>query len=235
MIRLLTVFMLGLATVYGQPDSYQENPEAVYKKRTLLKVGASLPILRQSSFTGYYAALTLDATVEQKVYKGLTVLGGVDITGALAMDGRATKFYSLEMPLALRYYFSLTRRQKQRTDRHSFFSPYVALQTHNVLFNRVIYSGSGLTDLAGYYRGRVLRPETNGGLIKNGGRVGDGFTMLDYAYLQVGSQHQVFNKRGYLDINVLVPVRDLIYSKGEYTLSTPGIINVKLGYNLTSR
>ncbi|GAB3934019.1 hypothetical protein [Larkinella terrae] len=246
MIRFAIVFLLAIASVYGQPNfdtgkletEFNQNglPDPTLQKaRTLFKVGASLPILRQSSFNGYYAAISLDATVEKKLVGGLTVLAALENTFGLALDGRTTHLYSLEMPVALRYYFPLTQRQKQRVDRHSFFSPYVAFQTHNVLFSELTYSRSISYDLAREYKGTVNRAETNTFIGK--GRIGDQFNLLEYAYFQLGSQHQMFKKRGYLDINVLIPSRYLIYNKRDYALASPGIVNVKLGYNLvrTSR
>lgn len=244
MIRCSIVFLLAMTSAYSQSSSYRQNPKASTDPsvsapgpaaKTLVKVGAALPILRQSSFTGYYAALALEATVEQKLYRGLTVLGGIDNTFGRALDGRGTKFYSLDMPLAVRYYFSLTRRQKQRADRHSFFSPYVAIQTHNVIRSRVDYEGRVMTDLANYHRGTVSYNNLPVWGLPTSGRVGERWNMLEYAYLQVGSQHSVFRQRAYLDVNVAVPVPGLIYNKYEYTLSTPPIVNVKLGYKLVGR
>ncbi|GAB3319715.1 hypothetical protein GCM10027299_12510 [Larkinella ripae] len=245
MIRTVIIFLLAIATAYGQTNPDTGKPEtepyrneasdpAFQKNRTLFKAGASLPILRQSSFTGYYAAIALEATAEQKIYKGLTVLAGLDNTFGLALDGRNTKFYSLEMPVALRYYFSLTRQQKQRADRHSFFSPYVAIQTHNVLFSQVAFAGLGLSDLERYHQGNVLPYRTPHPvrLDTRWNRAGDRFDLLQYAFLQLGSQHQVLKKRGYLDVNVLVPIPGLIHNKRDYTLSTPSIVNVKLGVYL---
>ncbi|GAB3260994.1 hypothetical protein GCM10027347_25740 [Larkinella harenae] len=245
MLRSLIAFLLTITTVYGQinPDagnlgpvvSQRSSTDPVFRPmRTVLKAGASIPLLRQSSFTGYYAAIALEATVEQKIYKGLAVLGGLDNTFGLAMDGRGTKFYSLEMPVALRYYFSLTRRQKQRTDRHSFFSPYVAIQTHNVLFSQVAYAGSDLSDLERYHRGNVQPYRTPAPVWPNGkrGLAGDRFDLMQYAFFQLGSQHQLFKKRGHLDVNVIVPIPGLVYNKHDYTLSTPAIVNVKMGWHL---
>ncbi|RRB06311.1 hypothetical protein [Larkinella rosea] len=220
---------------FAQPAYYQTNqtltdsstfqslPTPLPKANTFLKIGSTLPLLRQSSFTGYYAMLGLEAVVEQKIVGGLTVVGGLETNFGLTLDGRGAKYFSLEVPIALRYYFSLTHREKQRPDRHSFFSPYVAIQTYNVLYSNLIYSPEGsLSDLQRYKRKKLEST------ITNSGSVGDQFIWLDYAVVQLGTQHRILNKY-YLDINVLIPVGALAYSKGDWTLAMPPLINVKFG------
>ncbi|RYZ47220.1 MAG: hypothetical protein EOP49_22005 [Sphingobacteriales bacterium] len=233
MTRYFLIFILATSTVYSQPTVYTENPTSppnsvqsanphFQRMRTLLKVGGTLPLLRQSSFNGYYAAVALDVTVERKLVHGLTVVAGLENAFGLSMRSRNTKLYSLEIPLGLRYYFSLTPRQKQRADRHSFFSPYVAFQTHNVLFSRVM-KPSRLEPYS-YLPHRRNNDEP----------VGKRFDLLEYAYLQVGSQHQLFRKKGYLDVNLAIPVPALNYNKHDYTVATPALINIKLGFNLNT-
>lgn len=236
MARLVILFAGTILTALHQPAQAQIDSaysptlstrflplsSNIPKAKTLLKYGASIPLLRQSSFTNYYAMIGLEGIVEQKVVGGVAIVGGIETNVGFSLNGQYTRYLSLEMPIALRYYFSLTRREKQRLDRHSFLSNYVALQTSNVLVSSVNYDPQSGNDLQNYYRGQVGRA------ITNNGRVGDLFLLLNYAYFQIGTQRRVF-KRYYIDVNGIVPIAYLIYNRTEYTLATPGLINIKIG------
>lgn len=235
-IGLLVAMVVRSQTVTAQAEYYPQTAGMVIdssglqplttslaKARTLVKLGVSLPLLWQSSFTGYYAMLALDATAERKLWAGLALVAGLQMNAGFTLDGRGAQYYSAEIPVALRYYFSLTRRERQRLDRHSFFSHYVALQTHNLLVSNLSYPlQRSLFDLQRYQRGTIVRT------ITNSGSVGDRFIWIEYAFLQVGTQHRVFG-RYYLDANVVIPVSVLIYNRYEYSLASPPLINLKFG------
>ncbi|GAB4035536.1 hypothetical protein [Spirosoma jeollabukense] len=121
----------------------------------LVKIGFSLPLLRQASFTGFYHTLALNGLLEKKLVGGLTLLTGLENNYGF---NHLTKYYSLENPIDLRYYFPVGRRMRQRMDPHSFFSYYVALHTHNVVFSRLKYVRFPLaTELDRYYKGNLVR------------------------------------------------------------------------------
>ena len=110
---------------------------------------------------------------------------------------------------------------KNRANPHDFFSPYVAFQTHNVLFTSLSYD-SPKPNIERYYRAQFLDHNTNVG------KLDEAFNRLQYAYFQVGSQFKLAQSR-YVDVNFIIPVSQLIYNKTELTLATPAIINVKYG------
>lgn len=247
-ICLILTFVSFCAQSQSDPERFEQTSTTLVPlstglpwARTLLKAGVSLPLLRLSSFTGYYALASIDVTVEQKLSGGLALVGGLENNVGIALDGRHETFYSIEMPVALRYYFSVSRRQKQRADRHSFFSPYVAFQAQNVLLSafRYNYQNHSLSLLEHYRRGRLqFPPLSTASAIRvitpdfrsNFRTVGDQFLFLEYVYCQLGIQRQVF-KGSYLDVNALVPIAALLYNKhyNGYALNTPALVNVKLG------
>jgi len=233
-IRLLAICLLIPLLTWGQQrvdyllrsanqikDTAQSLPVAAVKR--LVKAGVGLPLFRQSSLTPTWKAIGVDITLEHKLTKWLTFSGGLETNISF---GRGTQLYSLEMPIGLRYYFSLGKRMKQRVDKHNFFSPYVGLQTHNVLFANLRYnneSGTGPGQSAAYYhRGQFVSERTNVG------NLNEGFNLLQHGYLVVGSQFRT-SVTNYLDVNVVVPAAFLIYHKTDYTLSTPSILTVKYG------
>lgn len=52
--------------------------------------------------------------------------------------------------------------------------------------------------------------------------------MLQLAYFQIGTQLKVA-KTNYLDMNVVVPVSSLVYTKSDMTLAVPAYVNIKYG------
>ena len=233
-MRLLIVFWVASLAVHGQ--SVQPAPNRIFdtakgeteaytmptaQQKQLIKAGVGLPLLRQSTFTPYWLAVGLNAAIERKLSTGLAIVGGLESNYSFSQQLR---LYSLEMPVGLRYYFSVGKRMRQRADRHSFFSHYVGFQTHNVLLANLQYANDPrpLPELRNYYRGQFLKQTVNVGVIN------EPFNLLQHAYFQLGSQFRV-SPSSYLDVNVVVPVPWLIYHKFDNTLSTPSLINVSYG------
>lgn len=233
-MRPLIFFWMASLAVHGQTvpptpnrvfDTAKDETEShelpTAKQKQLIKAGVSLPLLRQSTFTPYWLAVGLNAAIERKLSNGLVVTGGLESNYSFS---QGLRLYSLEMPVGLRYYFSVGKRMRQRADRHSFFSHYVSLQTHNVLLANLQYANDPRprSDLRNYYRGQLSTQTVNVGVIN------EPFNMLQHAYFQLGSQFRV-SRSSYLDVNVVVPAPFLIYHKFDYTLSTPSLINISYG------
>ena len=233
-MRLLISLLLISFAVHGQTtepapnrifDSGKEAVETytlpMAKQKQLIKAGVGLPLLRQSTFTRYWLTAGVNATIERKLNNGLTLIGGLESNYGFSQD---MTLYSLEMPVGLRYYFSIGKRMRQRADRHSFFSHYVGIQTFNVLWANLQYPNDPRPrlDLRSYRRGQFIGQTVNLGVIN------EPFNLVQHAYFQVGSQFRL-PRNSYLDINVVVPVPFLIYHKFENTLSTPSLINVNYG------
>ena len=193
----------------------------VPKLEQLIKGGIGLPLFRQSTFTPYWVTFSLDATIERKIIGGFAVIGSIESNFSFS---RGAQFYSLEAPIAMRYYFSIGRQMKRRSDRHSFFSHYVAIQTHNGLFANLYYDNDPRpsNDLHNYYRGQFLNKITNLGSLN------EAFNLMQFAYCQIGTQLRI-SRSNYLDINAAIPVSFLVYHKFDYGLSTPALITIKYG------
>ena len=162
--------------------------------------------------------LALDVTMEQKILKGLSIVGSVET----AYDfSRYAQLYSLNIPLGLRYYFSAGKRMKNRADPHSFFSHYVGIETYNTIFANLYYDTPN-PSVQHYYRGQMLDHNTNVG------NYSEALNLMQFAYVKIGSQFKI-KRSNYLDINAVIPIPNLIYHKTEYTLSTPAVITIKYG------
>lgn len=239
-MKLLTLYMLLWPLSYnlqaqstpgywGQSrDTLDSMQQLAFKtpvpiSKQFIKIGLGLPILRQSSFTGYYKTVAFNVVAERKIVGGLSMLIGLE--NNFGFETRA-KLYSLESPIDLRYYFSIGRRMKQRLDPHSFFSYYVSLHTHNVIFSRLKYSRLGTNgEIDRYKRGELLNQQINYGLIK------ESLNLLGFAYFQLGVQHRIFNK-SFFDINVVLPAPFLVYNKWDYSISSPALVNITFGQNI---
>lgn len=200
-------------------DSVETPTRPVPIIRQLTKGGLNLPLLQQSSVNPSWLTVGINVTREHKLNRALALVGGLETNFSFASGAR---LYSLEVPVGLRYYFSLGQRMKKRADRHSFFSHYVALQTHNVLFANLRYDNeSGRYSRMPYYdRGKFSNQVTNVGNYE------EAFNLLEYAYFQIGSQVKL-GLSNYLDINVALPIS--LLTKTEYTLITPALVTLKYG------
>ena len=236
MVRLLILWLLLPLGVCGQsgvanqvgPGPGRPTKDSVLRlpvpeRRQFIKAGVGLPLFQQSSFTLPWKTIGVGVTLERKLKQGLTVVGGLETNFSF---GNYVQLYTLELPLGLRYYFPIGKRMKQRADRHSFFSPYVGLQTHNVLFANMRYSndlGSGLARTAAtYYRGQLLTSRTNTG------NLNEAFNLLQYGYCLAGAQFRV-STSNYLDVNVALPFPGLVYHKTDYTLASPPYVTIRYG------
>ncbi|MVM33532.1 hypothetical protein GO755_26075 [Spirosoma sp. HMF4905] len=234
MIRRLLMLWFTSVTVYAQTiplapnrifdtgkDSTNVPITPVLKSTRLIKAGLNVPLFRQSTFTPNWITAGLDVTAEQKITNGLTLVGSLESNYSFR---RGLQLYTLEMPLGLRYYFSIGKRMRQRADRHSFFSHYIGFQTYNVLFTNLHSDNSPQyrSSLERYYRGQLVRYNTNEGILN------ESFNMMQNAYFQVGTQLQLGHSK-YLDINAVVPIPGIIYHKTDYTISTPAYVNIKYG------
>ncbi|GAB3785791.1 hypothetical protein GCM10028818_48030 [Spirosoma horti] len=220
-IVMLSVPFAGYAqdqSVSAPSDSVQYPYNPIAKAQQLIKAGVGLPLFRQSSVSPPFKTVALDVTVEHKIKNGLSLIGGLETHYCFS---QYAQLYTIELPLGLRYYFSLGKRMRNRPDPHSFFSYYIALQTHNALFSSLFYDTPN-PGAQRYYRGRSLSYDTNVG------KYDEAFNMMQHAYIQVGSQFRL-PKSTYLDVNVVVPVAQLVYTKYELTLATPAYINIKYG------
>lgn len=200
------------------PDSIQQLYFPVTKARQLIKAGIGLPLFRQSSVSPPFKTVALDVIMERKIKRGFSVVGGLETHYCF---GQYAQLYTIELPLGLRYYFSLGKRMRSRPDPHGFFSYYIALQTHNALFSSLFYNTLN-PSVQRYYRGRTLAYDTNVG------KYDEAFNMMQHAYLQVGSQFRL-PRSTYLDVNVVVPLNQLVYTKNELTLAVPAYVNIKYG------
>ncbi|WP_155297313.1 hypothetical protein [Spirosoma aerolatum] len=234
MKHLFTVLWLfcssaGAQTSLSEPnrvfDSGKEPTDTlaspVPNRTRLIKAGLTLPLFRQSSFAPTWLTAGLQVGMEQKMKSGFALVGRLETNYSFQ---KGIQLYTVEMPLGVRYYFSVGRHMRQRADRHSFFSHYVAFQTHNVLFANAQYNqGYRIRyDLMKYSRGQMLDH------IVNEGEVNESFYFLQYGYFQVGSQLQLgVNK--YLDIDATIPISPLIHHRGSYTLSTPSLVTIRYG------
>lgn len=211
--------VLAQNSVYNlAQDSIQQQPLPAPEIKRLIKGGIGLPLFRQSSVSPTWITLAPTVTIEQKIRKGLSVIGRVETDFGFS---RYAQLYSLEIPIGLRYYFSLGSRMRKRADRHSFFSHYIGFETHHVIFANLYYDTPN-PHVQNYYRGQILDHTTNVG------NYSETLNLMQYAYFRIGSQFKIA-RVNYLDVNVVIPMPNLIYNKTEFTLSTPALINVNYG------
>lgn len=199
-------------------DSVQHQYVQDSKAKKLIKAGIGLPLFQQSSVSPTWKTFALDITAEHKINKAISVIGGLETQYSFS---QYAQLYNLDMPLGLRYYFSLGKKMKKRDDPHNFFSYYIAVQTHNTLFSSLYYDTPNPA-VQRYYRGQFLDHTTNVG------KYNEALNFIQHAYFQFGSQFRM-SKNNYLDINTFIPIPSLIYHKTDLTLSTPPVINVKYG------
>jgi len=202
-------------------DSYflQELPQNKrFNVQRIIKAGISLPLLKQSSFTPLWYTGGINATMERKIKGGLGILVSAEANYGFSKGAR---LFTIETPVALRYYFSLGKTMRKRLDKHSFFSHYVALQTHNVFISNLHYDPVGpLVDIQRYERGKITNT------INNSGVYNDAYDLMQFVNLQLGSQFRIGRDK-FLDINVLLPIP--VYYKYNYVIATPALLNVKYG------
>ena len=186
--------------------------------KRLIKAGINLPLFRQSSISSIWKSVGMNISVEQKISNHAAILGALETNYGFS---KQAQLYMIELPVELRYYFSIGKKMKERADPRSFFRHYVSLRTYNALFSSIYF-----TDRTGinrrYYRGQFLDH------ITNTGKYDEAFNLLQNAYFQIGSQFQI-KRNHYLDVNVVVPFSVLIYNKQELTLATPAVFTVKYG------
>ena len=206
------------------PDSLSVGNEPVgyFQRNILTKFGLSLPLLRQSSFNGTYITLAVDATLEHRLGRKFSLLLGAENNYGYALDGHATKLYSLEVPLAVRFYYAANRRIRLHKSRNQFSSPYISFQTQNTLYSRLWY------DPIQNSLGFPPDHSPNYFYADSGtqGMLGQRFDLLQYVYFQWGFQKRI-GKENYVDFNVLIPLPNT--AKHEYTLATPAWINLRFG------
>ncbi|AUD01522.1 hypothetical protein [Spirosoma pollinicola] len=218
-LSLVPQLVQAQETVYSLiPDSTQARVAPVSRARQLVKAGIGLPLFRQSSVSPPFKTLGLDVTLERKIASGLAVVVGLETQYSFS---QYAQLYTVELPIGLRYYFSVGKKMKQRNDPHGFFSYYVSLQTHNALFSSLFYDTPN-PNVQRYHRGQILDHDTNVG------KYDEAFNMMQHAYFQIGSQFKL-SGNAYLDINAALPIRKLVYTKSDYTLATPAYINIKYG------
>lgn len=227
-LTFLFVFITAILSVHqvaGQHkvsslsgDTVQATYPHMQRASRLIKAGIGLPIYRASSVSPVFFDVAADVTMEQKIHKNISVVGGLE---SHYLFSRYAQLYSLELPIGLRYYFSIGKKMKKRAELNSFFRHYIALQTYNVLFADLTYELPN-PSVQRYYRGQQLDHFTNGGKYQ------EGFNMLQLAYLQIGTQLKM-SKTNYLDMNVVIPISPLVYTKNELTLAVPAYVTIKYG------
>lgn len=225
LLFVFTTTLLSINQVVGQykvsnfsADTIQATYPHIQRASRLIKAGLGLPIYRASSVSPVFFDVAADVTVEQKIHKNISVVSGLENH---YLFSRYAQLYSLELPIGLRYYFSIGRKMKKRAELNSFFRHYIAFQTYNVLFADLTYELPN-PSVQRYYRGQQLDHFTNGGKYQ------EGFNMLQLAYFQIGTQLKM-SKTNYLDMNVVIPVAPLVYNKSELTLAVPAYVTIKYG------
>ncbi|GAB3028893.1 hypothetical protein [Spirosoma pulveris] len=161
MKRLLLLFVILITCSFVQAqgriydiafDSVQYQYGRSFKAKQLIKAGVGLPLFQQSSVSPTWKTFALDITAEHKINKAVSIIGGLETQYNFS---QYAQLYNLNMPLGLRYYFSLGKRMKKRDDSHSFFSYYIAVQTNNSLFSSLYYDTPNPA-VERYYRGQFL-------------------------------------------------------------------------------
>lgn len=230
MVRLTFLFVFVITQlanyqVVGQDrvhslseDTIQSTYPSTHRSNQIIKAGIGLPIYRTSGVSPVLIDIAVDVTVEQKLNKNISLIGGLE---SHYLFSRYAQLYNLELPIGLRYYFSIGKKMKSRADKSSFFRHYVAFQTYNVLFADLTYDLPN-PGVQRYYRGRQLDYFTNGGKYQ------EGLNMLQLAYFEVGTQMKIA-KTNYLDVNVVIPISRLVYNKSELTLAVPAYVTIKYG------
>lgn len=199
-------------------DSVRSTYSPIHRSNRIIKAGLGLPIYRTSAVSPVFFDVAVDVTVEQKLNKNISLVGGLE---SHYLFSRYAQLYNLELPLGFRYYFSIGNKMKSRVERNSFFRNYIAFQTYNVLFADLTYDLPN-PGVQRYYRGQRLDHFTNGGKYQ------EGLNMLQLAYFELGTQLKIA-KTNYLDINVVIPVSRLVYNKSELTLAVPAYFTIKYG------
>jgi len=200
-----------------------EVPTSYFKKNVLTKFDVALPLFRLNSFFGYYAPISLDATLEHRLGKQFSLLIGVENNFGYILDGHGTTLYSLEAPLAIRYYYAANRRIRLQKSRNVFSSPYVCFQIQNTLFSQLWYDPI-------HNHVAELSPEqlSNYLFINKGaqGMVGQRPNLAQFFSVQWGFQKRI-GRENFMDINLNIPI-PYTYKQG-YNMTTPAFINFRFG------
>ncbi|WP_460953983.1 hypothetical protein [Spirosoma litoris] len=196
-------------------------PSPFSTKTHLLKAGVGLPLFRQSSVSPAWKVIGLDASYEKIIWSGLVVSAGLETNYGF---GPGSQLFTVEMPLALKYYLPIWKKKQLASNKSIFFNPYIAFQTQNVLFANLRANAESAWGIVAstYYRGQFLKQRTNIGIIN------EGFNLLQFGYCTVGGQFRV-STTNYLDLNVVVPISALTFHKSEYALYMPAYVTLKYG------
>jgi hypothetical protein len=227
MMRLFAFLLLTTSVAYAQVaeketftvtfDSTNQGYRPVTDSKSVLKAGVGLPLFRHSSVSSTWKTIGLDATYEYKIGNAISLLGSLEMNYGFGM--RAW-LYTIELPIGMRYYFSIGKKMKNRINTNSMFRYYVSLRTENALFSNLYYDDNPYNEK--YYRGTFVSYRTNVS------KYNEAFNLMQYAYFQLGSQFKI-KTTNYLDVNVIIPVSALIYHKQEFTLADPALISIKYG------
>ncbi len=228
LIRLFIPLIFSATLAIGQvsPVSQNEAADSVMRAsaprpafKTLIKAGVGLPLFQKSGFVPSWFTTGFDVVAERKIKGGLAVVAGAEVNLSFT---EGAQLYAIEMPIGLRYYFSVGQRMKRRADRHSFFSHYISLSSQNSLIANVLYNtdGSSVSGLQHYSRYQRVTQITNTGVFT------DWLNVAQFVYFRVGSQ-VALPKDKYLDVSVAIPVS--VYRKSDYSLITPAYITIKYG------
>jgi hypothetical protein len=215
------IAQVGPTVLLGLTDSTGQSLTPIPTLKKLTKAGVGLPLFQQSGFVSSWITTGFDAITEHKIKGGLAVVAGAEVNLSFT---KGAQLYAVNMPIGLRYYFSVGKRMKQRADRHSFFSHYVSLNSQNALISNVLYStdvsSGGVTALQYYSQNQRVTQITNTGVFT------EWFNFAQFVYFRVGSQ-VALPKDKYLDVSVAVPFS--LYRKSDYSLITPPYITIKYG------
>lgn len=164
-MRRLTFLFIYLVTqlntrqVTGQDKGYSISTDTIqltytpaYKNNQTIKAGIGLPLLRRSSVSPTFIGVAIDVAGERTINRNVSVVGGLE---SHYLFSRYAQLYSLELPLGLRYYFSVGKKMKRQANAASFFRHYIAFQTHSVLFADLTYNLPN-PGVERYYRGQRL-------------------------------------------------------------------------------
>jgi|GEM_PF-3551589 len=227
MIRVLFFILIPFTLTYAQISrekeytiTYDSASQAIIPVpalHRLIKTGVNLPLYRESSVSVPWKSVGMDIIVEQKVTRDVSVLGGIETNYGF---NRNKQLYTIELPIEVRYYFSIGKKMKKRVDPHSMFRYYLAYHTYNALFSSYYYKAPDLAEL--YYRGNFVGYRTNIG------KYNEAFNFLLNAYFQLGYQLKI-KSGNYLDVNGVIPITALIYNKQESSLAFPAYVTIKYG------
>jgi len=192
-------------------EAFQYITRAHVEEKTLIKVGASLPLPAWGGAIGLMGGIGTEFGLERKLTPSFSVQALM--TGQIYRNGDIATHYSASVPVSLRYYYAMARRIRNGRGANNFSGNYLGLQVNNTLFGNQHYDQL-------YFSGGVYGTRRANAY--------SGFELASSVALQWGLQRRI-GRRGYLEANFTVPIHPILTQRRIPRYFAPFGVTVKVG------